>query len=50
VILLCTSAVSRIEIAMAETTVTGFSSWLEAAPPGEPGRIHPRRATPRPAE
>jgi Protein of unknown function (DUF2550) len=32
----------EIEIAMAESTVTGFSSWLEAAPPGQPG------LTPRP--
>ncbi|MDP9797391.1 hypothetical protein J2S43_005903 [Catenuloplanes nepalensis] len=24
-----------VEIAMAETTVTGFLSWLESAPPGE---------------
>jgi hypothetical protein len=27
----------QIEIAMAESTVTGFLSWLEAAPPGRPG-------------
>ena len=26
-----------VEIAMAESTVTGFSSWLEAGPPGPPG-------------
>jgi hypothetical protein len=31
-----------IEIAMAGTTVTGFLSWLEAAPPGQPGSITPR--------
>lgn len=28
-----------IEIAMAESTATGFSSWLEAGPPGQPGQI-----------
>jgi hypothetical protein len=35
-----------IEIAMAATTVTGFLSWLESAPPGEvatrPGRASKR--------
>jgi hypothetical protein len=31
----------QIEIAMAESTVTGFLSWLEAAPPGQPG-LSPR--------
>ena len=43
VILACTSGPSSVEIAMAESTVTGFSSWLEAGPPGEPGRVMPRR-------
>lgn len=35
---------SPVEIAMAESTVTGFSSWLEAGPPGPPGtsRLIPR--------
>ena len=43
IILACSSGASRIEIAMAESTVTGFSSWLEAGPPGQPGRLSPRR-------
>lgn len=34
VVLRCTSQREPVEIAMAETTVTGFMSWLEAAPPG----------------
>ena len=34
VILLCTTGSSQLEIAMAESTVTGFLSWLEASPPG----------------
>ncbi|WP_328343462.1 DUF2550 domain-containing protein [Micromonospora sp. NBC_00421] len=34
VILRCTSRHAPVEIAMARSTVTGFSSWLEAAPPG----------------
>jgi hypothetical protein len=29
-------------IAMAESTVTGFLSWLEAAAPGSPGSVAPR--------
>jgi hypothetical protein len=41
----------QFEIAMAESTVTGFLSWLEAAPPGQPGSIAPRPAIrPRPVE
>jgi Protein of unknown function (DUF2550) len=43
IILACTNGTSRMEIAMAESTVTGFSSWLEAGPPGSPGRLSPRR-------
>ena len=43
IILACTSGTSGVEIAMAESTVTGFSSWLEAGPPGQPGRVSPRR-------
>jgi len=43
VILSCTSGSSRIEIAMAESTVTGFASWLEAGPPGQPNRFSTRR-------
>jgi hypothetical protein len=42
VILRCTSQHAPIEIAMAETTVTGFLSWLEAGPPGQPGSVAPR--------
>ena len=34
VILCCTSYRAPVEIAMAPSTVTGFLSWLEAAPPG----------------
>jgi hypothetical protein len=42
IILACTSGTTPIEMAMAESTVTGFSSWLEAGPPGAPGRTSPR--------
>lgn len=34
VILRCISWRAPVEIAMARSTVTGFMSWLEAAPPG----------------
>jgi hypothetical protein len=34
VVLHCLSQREPVEIAMAEATVTGFLSWLEAAPPG----------------
>ena len=34
VILRCLTHQAPIEIAMASSTVTGFLSWLEAAPPG----------------
>ena len=34
VVLSCLSEREPLEIAMAETTVMGFMSWLEAAPPG----------------
>jgi hypothetical protein len=51
VILLCTTGSNELEIAMAESTVTGFLSWLEAGPPGQPGSVAPRPTiTPRPAE
>jgi hypothetical protein len=43
IIVACTSGFTPVEIAMAESTVTGFSSWLEAGPPGQTGRIVPRR-------
>ncbi|MEV6596904.1 DUF2550 domain-containing protein [Actinoplanes sp. NPDC051346] len=51
VVLVCRQAGIDLEIAMAESTVTGFLSWLEAGPPGQPGSVAPRPAiTPRPAE
>jgi hypothetical protein len=52
VILRCANGGSgEIEIAMAESTVTGFLSWLEAGPPGQPGSVSPRPTIrPRPAE
>jgi hypothetical protein len=34
IILRCTNNHAPVEIAMATTTLTGFLSWLEAAPPG----------------
>jgi len=34
VILRCAATKVPVEIAMAEATMTGFLSWLEAAPPG----------------
>ncbi len=34
IILRCTSRRASVEIAMARTTLAGFLSWLEAAPPG----------------
>lgn len=34
VILLCTSYQAPVEIAMAKSALTGFQSWIEAAPPG----------------
>jgi hypothetical protein len=42
IILRCTSHHAPVEIAMAQSTVTGFLSWLEAAPPGA---VSPRLAT-----
>ena len=42
VILRCASRHAPVEIAMAEATVTGFRSWLEAGPPGQPGSVTPR--------
>ena len=51
IILRCTNGSADLEIAMAESTVTGFLSWLEAGPPGQAGRVAPRPAIrPRPAE
>jgi hypothetical protein len=34
IVLRCTSRRESVEIAMAETTLAGFLSWVEAAPPG----------------
>lgn len=44
VILRCDTGSGQAEIAMVESTVTGFLSWLEAAPPGQPGSVGPRPA------
>lgn len=38
VVLRCTSRGRHIEIAMTEGALTGFLSWLEAAPPGATSR------------
>jgi hypothetical protein len=38
VILRCTSHHAPVEIAMAPSAVTGFLSWIEAAPPGAVSR------------
>jgi hypothetical protein len=46
IILSCTSGATHVEIAMAESTVTGFSSWLEAGPPGQPGSLTRRPSGP----
>ena len=50
VVLRCETAGSQLEIAMAETTVTGFLSWLEAGPPRDPGTLQGRPAFGRPLE
>jgi len=51
IILRCKSDAGEVEIAMAESTVTGFLSWLESAPPGQPGARNPRATIrPRPIE
>jgi hypothetical protein len=42
VILRCRTGPVDLEIAMAEPTATGFLSWLEAGPPGQPGSVTPR--------
>jgi hypothetical protein len=39
VILRCRSEAGPVEIAMASSTVTGFLSWLESAPPGTVPRL-----------
>jgi uncharacterized protein DUF2550 len=38
VVVRCTNFRSTVEIAMAESTLTGFLSWIEAAPPGAASR------------
>ncbi len=38
VVVRCTDRRTSVEIAMARTTLTGFLSWLEAAPPGAAAR------------
>jgi hypothetical protein len=38
IVVRCTDNRSTVEIAMAETTLTGFLSWIEAAPPGAASR------------
>jgi Protein of unknown function (DUF2550) len=51
IVLRCCTGPVALEIAMAESTVTGFLSWLEAGPPGQPGgSVRPSRVRPRPAE
>ncbi|GAA4956258.1 DUF2550 domain-containing protein [Actinoplanes utahensis] len=51
VVLRCRTGAVDLEIAMAETTVTGFLSWLEAGPPRDPGSLPGRQIFgPRPAE
>jgi hypothetical protein len=48
VILRCGVGATQVEIAMAESTVTGFLSWLEAGPPSQPGSFTPwPRTSPR---
>jgi hypothetical protein len=43
VILRCGTTTAEVEIAMAETTITGFLSWLEAGPPRGPGSVPNRQ-------
>jgi hypothetical protein len=51
IILRCCTGRAVIDIAMAGSTVTGFLSWLEAGPPGQPGGLTRRSPIrPRPAE
>jgi hypothetical protein len=38
VVVRCVDRRSTVEIAMAEATLTGFLSWIEAAPPGAASR------------
>ncbi len=51
IILRCSTGRAPIEIAMAESTFTGFVSWLEAGLPGQPGPVsRPGPIRARPAE
>jgi len=51
IVLHCNSGRTAVDIAMAESTFTGFTSWLEAGPPAQPGGLtRPSPARPRPAE
>ena len=51
VILRCGTLGGELEIAMAEAATTGFLSWLESAPPGQPGSVGPRPTiNPRPID
>lgn len=38
IVISCVNGGSPVEIAMAEATLTGFLSWVEAAPPGAASR------------
>ncbi len=40
VVVTCHSSRAHFELAMAQDAVTGFLSWLEAAPPGRGPRAH----------
>jgi Protein of unknown function (DUF2550) len=51
IVLRCSTGRATVEIAMAESTFTGFISWLEAGLPGQPGGFaRPSPIRPRPAE
>jgi hypothetical protein len=44
VVVRCVSHQAPVEIAMAATTLTGFLSWVEGAPPGGAASERPRRS------
>ncbi len=51
IVLRCSTGRAGVEIAMAESTFTGFLSWLEAGLPGQPGGLaRPSPIRPRPVE
>jgi hypothetical protein len=51
IVLHCSSGRAVVDIAMAESTFTGFISWLEAGLPGQPrGSVRPSAVRPRPVE